>query len=87
MHKLTDEETKRVARLSQELINVMMDHEAKICQAALITVNAISCMIEAEGNTLRAYGLADKLCLDVKEVLAKSIVMEESDEDDTGLRN
>lgn len=87
MNRLTDDEARRVTRLSQEMINLLMDHEAKVCQAAIITVAAIGCMVEAEGNTLRAYGLAEKLCLDIKEVLKTSIIMEEPDEDGAGLRD
>ena len=87
MYELSEEEARGTQRLSQAVLNIMMEEKATICQAAIITVAAIGCMVTAEGDKDKAVALVDKLCLDIKHVLLNSHMMDGDDEEDSGVRN
>jgi len=87
---LTDSDMNRAMDLTQRMLAVMQDEDTIVCQAALITLMSIGCMITADGNRLRALGLVDKMCLDVKYAVQHSELSKvevDDDEDDAGLRD
>jgi lipoate synthase len=87
MYNLSEEEARGTQRLSQAVLNIMMDERPAVCQAAIITVAAIGCVVTAEGDMSKALELVDKLCLDIKHVIEHSHMMEGNGEDDSGVRN
>jgi hypothetical protein len=87
MYELSEEEARGTQRLSQAVLNIMVEEKTEICQAAIITVAAIGCMVTADGDKDKALVLADKLCADIKHVLINSHMMENDDEEDSGVRN
>lgn len=87
MYNLSEEEARGTQRLSQAMLNIMMEEKATICQAAIITVAAIGCVVTAEGDLAKAAELVDKLCMDIKHVIVHSHMMDDDNEDDPGVRN